>query len=141
MMNYILFLLVILLTNIIQGITGFAGTILAMPPGLMLVGYPVAKPVLNVLGLLSGIYVFTGNYKSVCWKELRKLWQSWRPESSGVFCSEGCLSEKNRRYTGFWAYLLFSWQCAVDFPFGKRGKTAGKKRFRLRPGRNRRPSI
>lgn len=38
MMNYILFLLVILLTNIIQGITGFAGTILAMPPGLMLVG-------------------------------------------------------------------------------------------------------
>ena len=34
MMNYILFLLVILLTNIIQGITGFAGTILAMPPGL-----------------------------------------------------------------------------------------------------------
>ena len=40
MMNYILFLLVILLTNIIQGITGFAGTILAMPPGLMLVGYP-----------------------------------------------------------------------------------------------------
>lgn len=50
MMNYILFLLVILLTNIIQGITGFAGTILAMPPGLMLVGYPVAKPVLNVLG-------------------------------------------------------------------------------------------
>ena len=63
MMNYILFLLVILLTNIIQGITGFAGTILAMPPGLMLVGYPVAKPVLNVLGLLSGIYVFTGNYK------------------------------------------------------------------------------
>lgn len=39
----------------------------------MLVGYPVAKPVLNVLGLLSGIYVFTGNYKSVCWKELRKI--------------------------------------------------------------------
>ena len=61
MMNYILFLLVILLTNIIQGITGFAGTILAMPPGLMLVGYPVAKPVLDVLGLLSGIYYFPGS--------------------------------------------------------------------------------
>ena len=60
MMNYILFLLVILLTNIIQGITGFAGTILAMPPGLMLVGYPVAKPVLNVLGLLSGIMSLPG---------------------------------------------------------------------------------
>lgn len=73
MINYILFLLVILVSNVIQGITGFAGTILAMPPSLMLVGYPIAKPVLNVLGLLSGIYVFAGNYKSVCWKELKKI--------------------------------------------------------------------
>ncbi|NBI69541.1 sulfite exporter TauE/SafE family protein [Clostridiaceae bacterium] len=72
-MNQSLFLLVILLANIIQGITGFAGTILAMPPSLMLVGYPVAKPVLNVLGLLSGVYVFAGNYKSVCWEELKKI--------------------------------------------------------------------
>ena len=61
MTNYIVFFLVILLANIIQGITGFAGTILAMPPSLMLVGYSVAKPVLNVLGLLSGIYVFVGH--------------------------------------------------------------------------------
>ncbi len=73
MTNLILFFIVILLTNIIQGITGFAGTIVAMPPSLMLVGYPVAKPVLNVLGLLSGIYVFVGNRKSVCWKELKKI--------------------------------------------------------------------
>lgn len=72
-MNQILFLLVILLANIIQGITGFAGTILAMPPSLMLVGYAVAKPVLNVLGLLSGVYVFAGNYKSVRWEELKKI--------------------------------------------------------------------
>lgn len=73
MMNVILFFIVILITNIIQGITGFAGTILAMPPSLMLVGYPVAKPILNVLGLLSGIYVFLGNRKRVCWKELKKI--------------------------------------------------------------------
>lgn len=73
MTNYILFFLIILFTNIIQGITGFAGTILAMPPSLMLVGYPVAKPVLNVLGLLSGIYVFAGKHRSVCWKELKKI--------------------------------------------------------------------
>lgn len=73
MTNTILFLVVILVSNIIHGITGFAGTILAMPPSLMLVGYPVAKPILNVLGLLSGIYVFVGNRKSVCWKELKKI--------------------------------------------------------------------
>lgn len=68
-----LFLAVILLANIMQGITGFAGTILAMPPSLMLVGYPVAKPVLNVLGLLSGIYVLAGHKDQVCWKELKKI--------------------------------------------------------------------
>lgn len=55
-MKYPLFFLIIFLTNIIQGITGFAGTILAMPPSLMLVGYNTAKPILNVLGLLSGVY-------------------------------------------------------------------------------------
>ncbi|MFR6333328.1 MAG: hypothetical protein ACLUOI_34180 [Eisenbergiella sp.] len=138
MMNYILFLLVILLTNIIQGITGFAGTILAMPPGLMLVGYPVAKPVLNVLGLLSGIYVFTGNYKSVCWKELRKI-VAVMAESRG-YSAQGCLSEKNRRYTVSGHICYFPGSARWTF-HSERGKTAGKKRFRLRPGRNRRPSI
>lgn len=73
MVNEILFYIVIVLTNTIQGITGFAGTILAMPPGLMLMGYDIAKPVLNVLAIFSGIYVFVGNYKKICWKELLKI--------------------------------------------------------------------
>lgn len=73
MIAYVLFMLVILLSNIIQGITGFAGTILAMPPSLMLVGYPIARPVLNVLGLLSGIYVLAGQRSKVCWKEVKKI--------------------------------------------------------------------
>lgn len=72
-MNYIVFYIVIFLTNVIQGITGFAGTILAMPPGLMLVGYDVAKPILNMLGILAGIYVFLTQKKHVNWKELRKV--------------------------------------------------------------------
>ena len=68
-----LFYLVILISNIIQGITGFAGTILAMPASLKLVGIGVAVPVLNLLGLLSGIYVFVGNRKSVNLKVLKKV--------------------------------------------------------------------
>lgn len=72
-MNYIGFYIIILLTNIIQGITGFAGTILAMPPSLILVGYEVAKPVLNVLGILAGIYVFLTQGKYVNWKEMKKV--------------------------------------------------------------------
>lgn len=73
MISYILFFIVILLANIMHGITGFAGTVLAMPFGLMLVGYPVAKPILNVLAIISGVYVFAGNHKSVDWKELKKI--------------------------------------------------------------------
>ncbi len=66
----VLFCLVILCGNIIQGITGFAGTILAMPASLHLVGMEVAVPVLNVLGLLSGIYVFLEKRKHVLWREV-----------------------------------------------------------------------
>lgn len=69
-MNEILFYIVILLANIIQGITGFAGTILAMPFSLKLVGMDVAVPVLNFLGIASGIYVLAGNYRHVDRKEL-----------------------------------------------------------------------
>ncbi len=73
MRKEILFIVVVLLANIIQGITGFAGTILAMPPGLLLVGYDVAKPILNVLALLSGLYVFVGKHEKVEWREVRKI--------------------------------------------------------------------
>ena len=72
-MNELLFYLVILLANIIQGITGFAGTILAMPFSIKLVGMDTAVPVLNFLGLLSGVYVFLGNRKSVDWKEVKHI--------------------------------------------------------------------
>lgn len=72
-MEYMLFLLIILLANIVQGITGFAGTILAMPFSLMLVGYATAKPILNVLGLMSGLYVFYFDRKHVDYKELKRV--------------------------------------------------------------------
>ena len=71
-MKEILFYIVILLANIIQGITGFAGTILAMPFSLKLVGMDVAVPVLNLLGLASGVYVLAGHFRSVNRKELIK---------------------------------------------------------------------
>ena len=73
MAKKILFLLVVFFTNIIQGITGFAGTMLAMPPSVMLVGFDTAKPILNALGLLSGIYIVAANRKSVNKKEFLKI--------------------------------------------------------------------
>jgi hypothetical protein len=72
-MSEILFYVVIFLANIIQGITGFAGTILAMPFSIHLVGYDVAKPVLNFLGIVAGIYVVLGGYKNINKKELKRV--------------------------------------------------------------------
>lgn len=73
MVKDILFLLVVFLTNVIQGITGFAGTMLAMPFSVMLIGFDTAKPILNALGLLSGIYIVLLNRKSVNKKEFLKI--------------------------------------------------------------------
>ncbi len=72
-MNNTLFYLVILLANIIQGITGFAGTILAMPFAIRLVGLQTAVPVLNLLGMLSGIYVYAGNRQYAKTEEWKKI--------------------------------------------------------------------
>ncbi len=72
-MSELAFYLVIFLSNIIQGITGFAGTILAMPFSIRLVGYPVAKPVLNVLGILAGIYVLVSGHRSINRRELERV--------------------------------------------------------------------
>lgn len=69
----ILFLLTVFLANIIQCITGFAGTVLAMPPSIMLVGYETAKPILNVLGIVASLGVVGTNFKSINKKEFIKI--------------------------------------------------------------------
>ena len=69
-MNEVLFYLTIFFTHIIQGITGFAGTMLAMPVSLRLVGHATAVPVLNGLGLAAGLYVLPGSRRHVVWREL-----------------------------------------------------------------------
>ncbi len=73
MLKQVLFLIIVLLTNIIQGITGFAGTILAMPASVLLVGYETAKPILNILGILAGLYVVATSYRHIDKKEFLKI--------------------------------------------------------------------
>lgn len=63
-----LFILIIFLSNIIQTITGFAGTALAMPLSLLLEGNDVAKPVLNLVALLVSLSVVILHYKEIAWK-------------------------------------------------------------------------
>lgn len=60
-----LFILIIFLSNIIQTITGFAGTALAMPLSLKLEGSDIAKPVLNLVALLVSLYVVIRHFKDI----------------------------------------------------------------------------
>lgn len=63
-----LFILVIFISNIIQTITGFAGTALAMPLSLKLEGSDTAKPVLNLVALLVSLYIVSFHFKDIDWK-------------------------------------------------------------------------
>ncbi|MBR3150308.1 MAG: sulfite exporter TauE/SafE family protein, partial [Eubacterium sp.] len=68
-----LFFFVVLVSNVIQCITGFAGTVLAMPFSIMLVGYDTAKPILNLLGIVVSIGVVTINRKALNKKEFFRI--------------------------------------------------------------------
>lgn len=69
----ILFFVVVFISNVIQCITGFAGTVLAMPFSIMLVGFGTAKTILNILGIAASIGVLAMNRKSFNKKEFAKI--------------------------------------------------------------------
>lgn len=67
------FFIVVLATNVIQCITGFAGTVLAMPFSIMLVGFDVARPILNALGIVASVIIVAQKRQFVNKKELLKI--------------------------------------------------------------------
>lgn len=71
--NNIFFSIGILIANIIQGLTGFAGSLLAMPPSIHFQGLETAKVAVNTYGLISSLIIFSKNYKEINWKEAKKL--------------------------------------------------------------------
>ena len=71
--NDILFMLVAMLAIFIQSHVGFGGNPIAMPPGILLVGVGIAKPVLTILACIIGILVAAKEYKHINWKELGKM--------------------------------------------------------------------
>lgn len=72
-MKEFIFLIVLFIANIIQAITGFAGTVLAMPASMYLLGIDNAKVVLNMMALISGLLIAISSYKSINKKELLKI--------------------------------------------------------------------
>ena len=66
-MRNMIFLLVLFVANVVQAVTGFAGTLLAMPPAMMLIGVHEAKVILNIMAFLI---LAVKNYKNIQWKIL-----------------------------------------------------------------------
>lgn len=70
MLKEILFVLILVVSNIIQAITGFAGGPLAMPPSIALLGISDAKAAITLIFWFSTIIVTLQNLKNVNWKKL-----------------------------------------------------------------------
>ena len=64
-MRNMIFLLVLFVANVVQAVTGFAGTLLAMPPAMMLIGVHEAKVILNIMAFLSCLILAVKNYKNI----------------------------------------------------------------------------
>lgn len=73
MLEEILFQVVLFLSNTIQTITGFAGTLLAMPFSIRLVGVEEAKAVLNIFTLLACLLIAVENRKHINVQILAKM--------------------------------------------------------------------
>lgn len=68
-----IFLLVVLLANTVEAMTGFAGTLLAMPTSMMLIGVDEAKTVLNAISLICCTWITIKHYKKIKKEEFKKI--------------------------------------------------------------------
>lgn len=96
MKNNILFLAIIFLANIIQCITGFAGTVLAMPFSVVLIGYSAAKAILNVLGIAASVGIVLTNLGHINRKEFLKIISFMLPGVIVGFFLSGKLMEAQK---------------------------------------------
>lgn len=73
MLEQALFLLIFFLSNTIMTVTGFAGTMLAMPASILLLGVEDARFILNVTAILSCVFIAVQQWKYANKKELKKI--------------------------------------------------------------------
>ena len=69
----LLVFLILFAANMIQAITGFAGTLLGMPPTIQLIGVDEAKSVLAILDQLSCLLIVLTGFRHINWKEFAKM--------------------------------------------------------------------
>ena len=68
-----IFVLIVFLANVVEGITGFAGTMLAMPAAMLLIGVDEAKIILNMVAILVSMNIAIRNYRDMDKKQAAKL--------------------------------------------------------------------
>lgn len=64
-MSELLFLVVVFVAYIMQAISGFAGTMLAMPLSVELIGMDPARIILNIVAMVASIYIVAKDYKKI----------------------------------------------------------------------------
>lgn len=72
-MELVLYIAALFFANTIQGITGFAGNVLAMPPVAVVLGVDTARTALNVMGIVSGLMMSIWFRKKIAWHEVAKI--------------------------------------------------------------------
>lgn len=73
MLQTVLFLLVVLGFNLIQMIGAFAGTMLAMPFSILLIGAERARVVLNAVSIYCCVWPILRSGAKICWPEVGKI--------------------------------------------------------------------
>lgn len=69
----ILVLIILFAANLLQAITGFAGTLISMPSVLKLIGAGEAKALLNAIAQISSLMIVCTGFKYINWKEFFKI--------------------------------------------------------------------
>ena len=69
----ILVLLILFGANLLQAITGFAGTLISMPPTMKLIGVDEAKALLNAIAQISSLMIVITGFRHINWKEFFKM--------------------------------------------------------------------
>lgn len=69
----ILVFLILFGANLLQAITGFAGTLVSMPPVIKLIGADEAKALLNAIAQISSLMIVVTGFRSINWREFGKM--------------------------------------------------------------------
>lgn len=69
----ILVFIILFFANLLQAITGFAGTLIAMPPVIRLIGVDEAKALLNAIAQISSLMIVCTGFRKINWKEFGKM--------------------------------------------------------------------